>query len=240
MMILDICPSPALYPFYREENDIVIVTDVFRASATICTILQQGAAAVIPVADIETAQRYRANGYLTGAERHARKCDFADFGNSPFDYSREAVEGKEVVFTTTNGTQAIEVASGSSALFIGTFCNMDALLRTCLKRSGRIVILCAGWNNRTNLEDTLFGGAFAEQLSRQGEVTFGSDNVRIALQLWQAASANPLEYLKQSDHYHRLIAAGVADDAPFCLQQNSISVVPYYEKREKKIKALPD
>lgn len=236
-MLLDLCPSPALFPYYRKENDTVIVVDVFRASATMCAMLHNGASAIITVASIEKAQQYKSAGFLVGAERKTRKCDFADFGNSPFDYKREIVAGREVVFTTTNGTMALEMAQDSKQLFIGTFSNIDALADKCLESSERIVVLCAGWNNRINIEDILFGGAFAERLSENGAITAGSDAVRIARALWQQAKDNPLAYLQQSDHYQRLIDNGVEGDAAYCLQQNTVSVVPCYNKQDKKLRA---
>src|SRR5690554_6269622 len=183
-MTLDLCPSPALYPFYKKENDTVIVVDIFRASTTMCAMLQKGAKAIIAVATTEAARQYKSDGFLVGAERNTRKCDFADFGNSPFDYSRELVQGKEIVFTTTNGTMAIEMGRNSRKLYIGAFSNIDALINRCMDDSERIVILCAGWNNRINMEDTLFGGAFAEKIPEMGVVTLGSDSIRIALELW--------------------------------------------------------
>ena len=229
-MELDICFSPALYPFYRKENDTVIVVDVFRASATLCTMLANGASAVISVADIEEAKRYKSRGYLVGAERNARQCDFADFGNSPFDYTREKVAGKEVVFTTTNGTRAIDAAKNAKHLFVGTFSNIEALMQKTVEVAERVVILCAGWNNRASVEDTLFGGHFAERLSEKTAVSLESDAVRMALELWQSAKDNPLGYLKSSEHYHRLIANGVESDAEYCLKENSVSVVPVFDK----------
>lgn len=236
-MILDLCPSPALYPYYQKENVTLIVVDVFRASATMCAMLHNGATAVIPVADIESARQYKTAGFLVGAERKTQKCDFADFGNSPFDYKKEIVAGKEVVFTTTNGTMAIEMGKESNELFIGTFSNIDRLADKCVA-SERVVVLCAGWNNRINMEDTLFGGAFAEKLAERGDLILGSDAVKIALSLWQQAKSDPLEYLKKSDHYRRLIDNGVEDDAAYCLQQNTVSVVPSYHKQDKKLRAF--
>lgn len=235
-MTLDLCPSPALYPFYKKENDTLIVVDIFRASTTICAMLQNGASGVITVAGTETARQYKSAGFLVGAERNTRKCDFADFGNSPFDYRRELVEGKEIVFTTTNGTIAIEVGQESRMLLIGAFSNIDLLVNRCMEEGERIVILCAGWNNRMNMEDTLFGGAFAEKLSEKCEVMFGSDAIRIALELWQKAKSDPLAYLKKSDHYQRLINNGVESDAAYCLLQNSVSVVPLFNKTDKIIR----
>lgn len=235
-MELDICFSPALYPFYRKENDTVIVVDVFRASATLCAMLANGASAVIPVADIEEAKRYKSQGYLVGAERNARQCDFADFGNSPFDYTREKVAGKEVVFTTTNGTQAIDVAKKAKHLFVGTFSNIEALLQKTVEVAERVVILCAGWNNKANVEDTLFGGRFAEKLLEKTDVSLESDTVIMALELWQSAKDNPLDYLKNSEHYHRLIANGVESDAKYCLKENSVSIVPVYDKSSNRLR----
>lgn len=234
-MILDICFSPALYPFYQKENDTVIVVDVFRASATICMALANGASAIIPVADIDEARRYKSDGFQVGAERNARKVDFADFGNSPFDYSPEKVLGKEIVFTTTNGTQAIDAAKSAANLFIGTFSNIDVLVAKCVEMSDRIVVLCAGWNNKVNIEDTLFGGAFAEKLSEKTDVYFDSDTVKMAIELWQLAKGNPLDFVRSSDHYKRLVNNGAESDAAYCFMQNTVSVVPWYDKMNKKL-----
>lgn len=235
-MILDICLSPALYPFYKKENDTVIVVDIFRACTTICAAFANGASAIIPVADIEEAKQYKLRGYPVGAERNTRKCDFADFGNSPFDYTQEKVKGKEIVFTTTNGTNAIEQSRGCKTLLIGAFSNIDALAKKCIEIGGRIVVVCAGWNNRINMEDTLFGGAFAEKLFNENPLKLDSDAVKIALELWQSAKHDLLNYLKDSEHYQRLIDNKAEGDAPFCLQQNTVNLVPYYDKVDKKLK----
>lgn len=237
-MTLDLSPSPALYPYYRQADDTVIVVDIFRASTTLCTMLHNGASAVITVAAVEDAERYKSEGFLVGAERKARKCDFADFGNSPFDYRRERIEGKEIVFTTTNGTRAIEMSRGSKLLLVGAFSNIGALARRCMTAGERIVILCAGWNNRMNMEDMLFGGAFASLLAEKGEMTAGSDAIRIAMELWQQAKSDPLAYLQRSDHYRRLMANAAERDVAFSLLQDSVTTVPYYDRREQKIRAF--
>lgn len=232
---LDICFSPALYPFYQKENDVVVVVDIFRATTTMCVAFANGAKSIISVADIELAKKYKSDGFLVGAERNARRVDFADFGNSPFEYSPEKVSGKEIVFTTTNGTQAIDVAKNAAHLFIGAFSNIDALVEKCVQSGNRVVILCAGWNNKVNIEDTIFGGFFAEKLSRKTDVVFESDAVRMAVEMWKLAKNNPLEYVNNSDHYARLVANGVAGDAEFCFKENTVSVVPRYDKEAKKI-----
>ncbi|NLD23018.1 MAG: 2-phosphosulfolactate phosphatase [Bacteroidales bacterium] len=234
-MKLDLCPSPALYQHYKSENDTVVVVDVFRASATMCMMLNNGASAIIPVSNSELAKKYKSKGYLVGAERNTKRCEFADFGNSPFDYSPEKVSEKEIVFTTTNGTRAIDVASDSKELLIGTFPNIDAVVDRCLSSAERVVILCAGWNNRINIEDTLFGGAFAEKLLEKANIKFDSDSIRMTYELWLRVKDNLDEYLKASDHYQRLVNNSAVGDINFCITQNSISIVPVYNKTDKKI-----
>ena len=233
---VDICFSPALYPFYQKENDTVIVVDIFRATTTMCAAFHNGAAAIIPIADIELAKKYKSEGFLVGAERKTRRVEFADFGNSPFEYSKEKVSGREIVFTTTNGTRAIEAAKDSDRLFIGAFSNIDALIDKCLATAERIVVLCAGWNNKVNTEDTLFGGALVEKLMKKTEVVFESDAVRMALQLWNLAKNDPIEFVKSSDHYKRLVDNDVESDAAFCFKENTVSVVPVYDKITQRLR----
>lgn len=238
-MIIDICLSPALYPSYQKEGDTVVVVDIFRASTTMCAAFSNGATAIIPIADIELAKKYKHEGYLVGAERNTRRVDFADFGNSPFEYTADKVQGKEIVFTTTNGTRAIEAAKQSKSLFIGAFSNIDALRERCVQVGERVVVLCAGWNNRVNIEDTLFAGALAEKMVKENGATPGSDAVSMSLHLWETAKNTPIQFVQSSDHYQRLINNGAEGDAAFCLQANTLSVVPWYHYEEGKLKNTP-
>ena len=235
-MKIDVCLSPALYPFYKQDNDIVIVVDIFRASTTICTMFNNGASSVITVASVEEAKEYKDKGYIVGGERNARKIDFADFGNSPFDYSREAVNNKEIVFTTTNGTHAIDIAKDCKKLFVGAFSNINAIAEECHKIGERVVIVCTGWQNRINAEDTLFAGAFIEKASQLGAIEYGSDTTRIALELWNNAKYEPIEYLKSSDHYQRLIDNNAEGDISYCFKENSAPVLPWYCKSKNKLR----
>lgn len=234
-MKVDICFSPALYPYYAENNDkIVIVTDIFRATTSICTAFQNGTKSIIPVATIEEAKEYKKKGYLVGAERNVKRCDFADFGNSPFDYIREKVEGQEIVFTTTNGTQAIKQASNCYSLVIGAFSNLSAIADFCLSHKKDIIVLCAGWNNKFNIEDTLYGGAIAEKLIKKGYSNL-SDSTLVALQMWDQAKMNMRKYIDQSEHIKRLIANNLHDSVDYCLKMNTTSVVPIYDDQTNKL-----
>lgn len=232
-MKVDICFSPALYPYYADSNDyIVVVVDIFRATTTMCAALNNGAKCIIPVASIEEAEAYKAKGYLVGAERNVKRCDFADFGNSPFDYTKEKIEGKEVVFTTTNGTQAIDAASGADILTIGAFSNISALTDFCIKKQKDVMILCAGWNNRFNIEDTLFGGALAARLIERG-YSVASDAVQVALSMWAEALPNIRSYINRTEHIKRLEANNLQDSVEYCLTEDTVNLVPVYDKVRK-------
>lgn len=232
-MKVDICFSPALYPYYADSNDyIVVVVDIFRATTTMCAALNNGAECIIPVASIEEAETYKAKGYLVGAERNVKRCDFADFGNSPFDYTKEKIEGKEVVFTTTNGTQAIDAASGADILTIGAFSNISALTDFCIKKQKDVMILCAGWNNRFNIEDTLFGGALAARLIERG-YSVASDAVQVALSMWAEALPNIRSYINRTEHIKRLEANNLQDSVEYCLTEDTVNLVPVYDKVRK-------
>ena len=152
-MKIDVCFSPALYPVYHNPEAIVVVVDVFRATTTMA-------------ATVEEAEAYKAKGWLVGAERNVKRCGFADFGNSPFDYTAEKVSGKDIVFTTTNGTRAITIAKSAFRVITGAFINLQAVAGYCVCHKRDVVVLCSGWQDKVNIEDTLFGGALTVCMRR--------------------------------------------------------------------------
>src|ERR1044071_9238338 len=91
-LLIDACFSPVLYPVYRDDNSIVVIIDILRATSAICTAFQYGAEKIIPVSTLEEARTYREKGYLTGAERDAIIVEGFDFGNSPFSYMGDHVK----------------------------------------------------------------------------------------------------------------------------------------------------
>jgi len=235
-MKVDICFSPALYPFYSEgdSDKIVVVVDIFRATTTMCAALNNGANAIIPVASVEEAQAYKTKGYLVGAERNVKRCDFADFGNSPFDYTTEKIAGKDVVFTTTNGTQAIEMANDAAILIVGAFSNINAVTDFCVNKQKDVIVLCAGWNNRFNIEDTLFGGALACRLINKGYIE-ASDATKVALSMWDEAKPDVRGYMNQTEHIKRLEANNLQDSVEYCLTEDTVNLVPVYNKETKSL-----
>lgn len=229
-MIVDVCYSPALYPYHHRAEAVVVVVDIFRATTTICAALVNGARSVIPVASVEEAMDYKSKGYLVGAERNVKRCDFADFGNSPFDYTPDHVTGRDIVFTTTNGTQAIEVASSASALVIGAFVNLNSVVQFCKEQMRDVVILCSGWNNKFNLEDSLFAGALTEELMEKHQFEVKSDAAIASWMLWKQSKHHPIHILEKSEHYQRLKSNEILDQVNFCLSVDLVSGLPVLEE----------
>lgn len=231
-MEIDVCFSPALYPAYHRPDAVVVIVDVFRATTTITAAFEQGASSICPVASIEEAKRFKSAGWLVGAERNVRRCDFADFGNSPFDYTPEKVKGKELVFTTTNGTKALNCATSAYRIITGAFINLQAVADYCLHEKRDVVVLCSGWEDKVNMEDTLFGGALTKLLQKDGYQPAG-DAAFIALNLWKEAENDLAAYLEQSEHIRRLKSNGLEKDMRYCLTLNQSVLVPVFDKDRK-------
>ncbi len=225
-MYIDVCFSPALYPAYHNQEAIVVVVDIFRATTTMAAAFQNGVRSIRPVATVEEAQAYKTEGWLVGAERNVKRCPFADFGNSPFDYTPERVADQDVVFTTTNGTRAIAVARSAFRVVTGAFVNLQAVADYCLLHQRDVVVLCSGWQDKVNVEDTLFGGALTDLLCCTGQYIPGSDAARIARGMWAANREDLPACMEQTDHMARLKANHLEDAVPYCLTQSVVQVVP--------------
>lgn len=226
-MRIDLAPSSLDLSAYinEEKEQIIIVVDILRASTTITTAINNGAKEMIIVKRLTEAREYAKNGYLVGAERKALRCDFARFGNSPFEYKSEIVRNNTVVFTTTNGTKCIERAfeAGGRHIYIGALINLEQAAQKLMQENKDIIVLAAGWNDTFGLEDGIYAGAIADKLISKGaEVTLG-DGTRAMYELWKAYGSSEeslLQIISKTEHYARMVNAGVVSDVPYCLMQN--------------------
>ncbi|MFN8164906.1 MAG: 2-phosphosulfolactate phosphatase [Bacteroidia bacterium] len=223
---VDACFSPFLYPVYKNDESIVVIIDILRATSAICTAFEHGAEKMIPVATIEEARRYKEQGFLVGAERDAIPVEGFDFGNSPFSYMNEIVKGKTIVISTTNGTQAIEAAKDAYKVVIGSFLNIDSLCEMLLGERRNVLLLCSGWKNKFNLEDALFAGAVTEALTDiSAEFKLG-DGCLALKYLYQQARKDPYKFLNNASHKERLARLNLKKDIKYCLTPNQTTVIP--------------
>ncbi len=225
---VEVCFTPSLLPLYEIENAIVVVIDIFRATSSICYGFENGATAIIPVATVDECLAYQNQNYLLAAERDGQVVDGFDFGNSPFSYTKEKIEGKTIVLTTTNGTHAINQSKAKAyQIIIGSFFNLDAVCNYLNNQGKNVLLLCAGWKNKFNLEDTLFAGAVVAQLKQNG---YTSDDAGTAAQdLYNLAKADLYAYTAKTSHSERLKKLGIEEDIKFCLKLNITQVIPVLE-----------
>ncbi|MCK6648800.1 MAG: 2-phosphosulfolactate phosphatase [Bacteroidia bacterium] len=227
-LIVDVCLSPQLYPAYEKEDTIVVVIDVLRATSAMCTAFEYGVEKMIPVATLEEAHEYKKQGYLVGAERNGIAIEGFDFGNSPYSYMTEKTKGQTVVISTTNGTQAIEAARKAYKVVIGAFTNITALCNWLQTQDKNVLLLCSGWKNRLNLEDTVFAGAVAERLINSNLYQTG-DAALAALFLYQQAQQSQVKFFHNSSHSKRLAAMGLKKDIKYCFTLDQTSIIPVLE-----------
>ncbi|MCX6334117.1 MAG: 2-phosphosulfolactate phosphatase [Bacteroidia bacterium] len=223
---LETCLSPALYEADLHSGSVVVVIDILRASSAICTAFANGAVSVIPVAEVQEARDYKKQGYLVAAERDGYVLDFADFGNSPFNFTHEKVSGKTIVYSTTNGTGIIKIASPANAIAIGSFLNISALTEGIISQEKDIVLFCAGWKNRFNLEDTVCAGAIAERLMSSSLYSTICDSTNAALDLWSLAKNDLSGYIEKAAQRSRLRDKGLDDCISFCLTSDFTKKIP--------------
>ena len=209
-----------------RENSIVVIIDILRASSAIVTAFANGAAALIPVESVSEAKDYKNRGYLVAAERDGYILDFADFGNSPFNFTKEKVQEKTIVYSTTNGTGIINLSSSAYMTVIGSFLNLGALTRW-LRNQGRDVLLfCAGWKNRFNIEDTVCAGAIAEILIDSNLYSTICDSTLAAMDLWSVASPDLRGYIEKAAQRSRLRDKHLDDCIDFCLTVDYTDKIP--------------
>ncbi|MCX6329448.1 MAG: 2-phosphosulfolactate phosphatase [Bacteroidia bacterium] len=224
--ILETCFSPALYEPDLHAGSIVVIIDILRATSAICTAFANGATSIIPVAEVHEAKDFKNRGYLVAAERDGHVLDFADFGNSPFNFTRERVEGKTIVYSTTNGTGIIKMAASADAIVIGSFLNISSLTGWLINMEKDVVLFCSGWKNRFNLEDTLCAGAMAERLMESSLYLTICDSTLAAMDLWSLAKNDLSGYIEKVAQRSRLRDKGLDDCISFCLTPDFTKKIP--------------
>jgi 2-phosphosulfolactate phosphatase len=230
MNSIEVCFSPALFAYRKTiDNCIVVIVDVLRATSAFCAAFDSGAVSVIPVLGLDELLEFRNKGYLTAAERDGKKVDFADFGNSPTVFLNSNLKGKELAYSTTNGTQAVEMAKTSGNIAVASFANLHVICEWLISQRMNVVILCSGWKKSFSIEDTLCAGALAEALELSGRFEPICDATVASQKLWQNAKDNLVQVVHEASHYKRLAAMGLYDDLRHCFILNTSSAIPVWD-----------
>lgn len=204
-----------------------MVVDVFRATSAMVTAFQHGAKSFIPVSTIKEAKEYKDKGFLAGGERNGEVVKGFEFGNSPFSYQSDLIKGREIALTTTNGTRAINIAKrNSDTVLIGSFLNLQALADYLKEQEKDVVIFCAGWKDRFNMEDSLFAGALTMLLLTSGQFESSCDSANASSLVYRTARKNLKRFLANCSHRKRLAHLNLEKDVEYCLQTDTTNVIP--------------
>lgn len=224
---------------------IAVVIDVIRASTTIITALANNAASVIPAAAVETARAHAArlgSQALLGGERGGIRIDGFHLGNSPREYTQARVAGRQIVFTTTNGTAALAACEAAAVAMIGSLVNRSAVAtaaRTAAQCHNSVVhLVCAGVERQVADEDLLGAGAIIDA----ARTLFPGDQFdepaidareRFLAAVGHQSGAAAIERLTTSlantDGGRRIVALGMAEDLPVVASLDSHRMVPVFE-----------
>ncbi|WP_338873038.1 2-phosphosulfolactate phosphatase [Spirosoma sp. SC4-14] len=224
MKQIDVCLTPDLLNLHTIENTIVVVADVFRATSCMVTAFAYGVKSIIPVATVDECRLLQERGYLAAAERNARKVEGFELDNSPFTYMSDEIYGADIAMTTTNGTLAITRSRGAVKVLVGSFLNLEAVARYLRTEPYDVLVLCAGWKGRVNMEDTLFAGALVDRL--KDGYAMAEDSAIMAWRLYVQGKDNLPSYLSNSSHIRRLQRLGIQKDITYCLQHDLYDVIP--------------
>jgi len=224
---IEVVLTPALLPLYEVKGKTVVVIDILRATSSMCVAFKTGVNKILPVSTPEECSLFKDFDFLCAAERNAVKLPGFDMGNSPFEFQNPLIKDRNIAFTTTNGTKAIKQSKelGAAQIVVGSFLNLDVLCKWLMHQPNDIILLCAGWKDKVNLEDTLFAGAVIAQL--KNNITLHCDSGLMAEQLYISMKDSLEVDVRKSSHAQRFKALHAAeDDVQFCLQLNSAPVLP--------------
>ncbi len=223
--------SPSLLKLYDISNSTVVIIDILRATSTIAAALYNGAKAVIPVDSVADCIKLgKQMEVITAGERDGKIAEGLQYGNTPLQYTADFIKGKTLVLTTTNGTKLLHVALAANAkgIITGSFCNISSVCDYLVNQKTNVILACAAWKNRINIEDTLFAGAVMNRVKENFDIN--CDASQIAETLYLQAKGDLLGFMqeKNASHYHRLMNFGLEKDIEFCLTEDNANIPTLY------------
>lgn len=221
---------------------VVVVIDVLRAATTVVTALSNGARAVIPFESVEETAT-RAKAYARGevklaGERRMVRIEGFDLGNSPLEYTSEAVGGRTILYSTTNGTAALTATHGARACFFAAFANVSATVacvRAALAAGGDVTIVCSGHERHLALEDVVCAGRLVRGIADGRDDVVRGDGARVAEAVERPFVGGIASVAHEAAHARSLVAAGFEADVQACLTLDRYDRAVRYHDRQLQL-----
>ena len=227
-MHLDVLFLPRELDARPRPQRVAVVIDVIRATTTIVSAFRQGARSVSPVASVEEAHRTResAPGALLAGERGGKRLPGFDLGNSPREFTPDAVRGRDVILTTSNGTKTLRAVQERRSVAIGALLNRAAVGRWLLARGEDAFIVCSGYEGIFSLEDAVCAGAVVDALAAGVPSVVLGDGARASQVLWARYAGDLPGLLRGTGWGRHIVEIGLGSDLDICAQLDVTDVVP--------------
>lgn len=238
-MRLDVYFGGHQLPPADVQGRVVLVIDVLRASTTVAVALANGARAVIPFDSsdevVARAKQFERSDVLLAGERKMHAIPGFDLGNSPREYTREVVEGKTVLLTTTNGTVALVGLQGARDVVVASYVNysaVSAMIRAAARGSADVAIVCAGRDRQFALEDAACAGRFTRGVIKKMDDVRLNDAAQACCLIDKQYGDRLDKLFEDSEHGRALAEAGFAEDLAVCAAVDAHPVIPIYQDRQ--------
>jgi 2-phosphosulfolactate phosphatase len=231
---LEVLLAPAEFDAlsHRDLRETVcVVFDVLRATSTMVTALDNGAAAIAPVSDIPEALslKQRQPEILLAGERNGVRIEghltggvSFDLGNSPREFTADKVAGRTIAMTTTNGTRALRACAPAAAVLLGSFLNLRATAEWVEKQAPQnLLLVCSGTHEEAAYEDVLGAGALCDLIWDRYVSGIVADSAEMVRRLFRLEQPDLVAAVAQSRNGRALMKQrDLREDVPFCLQRD--------------------
>lgn len=213
------------------QGKTAIMVDALRAGATIITAIHNGCDRIVPADEPSEAaaiKRISEGNVILCGEVGAKKVAGFDLGNSPLEYTREAVRDQVILYATSNGSAAVRYLSSAEHVLVGTFLNATAVARRACELGLDVVIVCAGMGGQFSTDDVLAMGCIIERMTAVDPDIDMDDLAKVSLKLYMEAQKNLLNALSGCASYEYLKNLKYYDDLEYCTREDMFEVVPEY------------
>jgi 2-phosphosulfolactate phosphatase len=227
-MKISLLPSIDYINEEEVRGKVVIVIDVLRATTVITTAIFSGAREVLPVVEIDEAKSLKKEGDILAGERRGLKIEGFNLGNSPLEFTPDAVSGRRIITTTTNGTKAIHRALSADKIFIGSMINGISVAERAGQEKGDIVVICAGTYGKFSLDDFICAGKIIYNIL--DAQNYEMDDFALAAFLaYRENKQNIVSYVSSASHYRYLESIGLSEDLKYCFTEDIVNSVPQFK-----------
>ncbi len=210
-----------------------MMIDALRASSTIITAVSNGCDRIVPTGEANEAaaiKKISEGSVLLCGEIGAKKVSGFDLGNSPLEYTQEVVEGRVLIYSTSNGSVAVKALAEAEDVLIGTFINATAAAKAAYALERDIMLVCAGTKGQFSTDDIVALGCIVSRLTQMDDTVEVDDLGKVAYKIYNNAKADIMGALEGSSNYEYLKGLQLFDDLEYCTREDMFDIVPVYKE----------